>query len=95
MGIAADLGQNTRITALERKLRRLEKKSNGGVDEMKIFRDLVGQECMIDGDGFFATKCRIIEVDEDWVKLVEHTKKSDITKIVRIDSIESVTLISE
>ena len=52
-------------------------------------------ECVIDGDGFFATHCRIIEVDEDWVKLVEHTKKADITKIVRIDSIDSVTLVSE
>lgn len=62
---------------------------------MKIFKELVGQECVIDGDGFFATHCRIIEVDEDWVKLVEHTKKADITKIVRIDSIDSVTLVSE
>lgn len=95
MGIVTDMGQNSRISALERKLRKLEKKTDGGVDEMKIFKDLVGQECMIDGDGFFATKCRIVEVDEDWVKLVEHTKKADITKIVRIDSIDSVTLVSE
>ncbi len=95
MGVVTDIGQNSRITALERKLRRLEKKTSGGVVEMKIFKEIEGHECMIDGDGFFATKCRIIEVDEDWVKLVEHTKKADITKIVRIDSIDSVTLVSE
>ena len=45
-----------------------------------IIKDLIGMECTIDGDGFFSTRCTILDVDDEWVKLIVHEKKKGLDK---------------
>lgn len=87
-----DMDQDDRLDTLERKVKKLERTANGGSKMSGIIKDLIGMECTIDGDGFFSTRCTILDVDDEWVKLIVHEKKSDSTMIVRLDNIDSITL---
>ncbi|WP_302211404.1 hypothetical protein [uncultured Ruminococcus sp.] len=87
-----DMDQDDRLDTLERKVKKLERNANGGSKMSGIIKDLIGMECTIDGDGFFSTRCTILDVDDEWVKLIVHEKKSDSTMIVRLDNIDSITL---
>ncbi|WP_417122101.1 hypothetical protein [Ruminococcus bicirculans (ex Wegman et al. 2014)] len=87
-----DMDQDDRPNTLERKVKKLERNVNGGSKMSGIIKDLIGMECTIDGDGFFSTRCTILDVDDEWVKLIVHEKKKDLTKIIRIDNIDSITL---
>lgn len=87
-----DMDQDDRLDTLERKVKKLERNVNGGSKMSGIIKDLIGMECTIDGDGFFSTRCTILDVDDEWVKLIVHEKKSDSTMIIRIDNIDSITL---
>lgn len=90
--IFKDMDQDDRLDALERKVKKLERNANGGSKMSGIIKDLIGMECTIDGDGFFSTRCTILDVDDEWVKLIVHEKKKDSTMIVRLDNIDSITL---
>ena len=87
-----DMNQDDRLNTLERKVKKLERNVNGGSKMSGIIKDLIGMECTIDGDGFFSTRCTILDVDDEWVKLIVHEKKKELTKIIRIDNIDSITL---
>lgn len=87
-----DMDQDDRPNTLERKVKKLERNVNGGSKMSGIIKDLIGMECTIDGDGFFSTRCTILDVDDEWVKLIVHEKKKDLTIIIRIDNIDSITL---
>lgn len=87
-----DMDQDDRLNTLERKVKKLERNVNGESKMSGIIKDLIGMECTIDGDGFFSTRCTILDVDDEWVKLIVHEKKKELTKIIRIDNIDSITL---
>lgn len=87
-----DMDQDDRLGTLERKFKKLERNVNGGSKMSGIIKDLIGMECTIDGDGFFSTRCTVLDADDEWVKLIVHEKKKDLTKIIRIDNIDSITL---
>ncbi len=87
-----DMDQDDRLDALERKVKKLERNVNGGSKMSGIIKDLIGMECIIDGDDFFNTRCTVLDADDEWVKLIVHEKKKDLTKIIRIDNIDSITL---
>ena len=90
--IFKDMDQDDRLDTMERKVKKLERNANGGNKMSGIIKDLIGMECTIDGDGFFSTRCTILDVDDEWVKLIVHEKKKDSTMIVRLDNIDSITL---
>ena len=90
--IFRDMDQDDRLDTMEKKVKKLERNVNGGSKMSGIIKDLIGMECTIDGDGFFSTRCTILDVDDDWVKLIVHEKKKDSTMIVRLDNIDSITL---
>ena len=90
--IFKDMDQDDRLDTLGRKVKKLERNVNGGSKMSGIIIDLIGMECTIDGDGFFSTRCTILDVDDEWVKLIVHEKKRDTTKIIRLDNIDSITL---
>ena len=90
--IFKDMDQDDRLDTMERKVKNLERNANGGSKMSGIIKDLIGMECTIDGDGFFSTRCTILDVDDEWVKLIVHEKKKDSTMIVRLDNIDSITL---
>lgn len=90
--IFKDMDQDDRLDTMERKVKKLERNANGGSKMSGIIKDLIGMECNIDGDGFFSTRCTILDVDDEWVKLIVHEKKKDSTMIVRLDNIDFITL---
>lgn len=87
-----DMDQDDRLDALERKVKKLERNANGGSKMSGIIKELIGRECTIDGNEFYGHSCTILDVDDEWVKLIVHEKKSDSTMIVRLDNIDSITL---
>ena len=92
MGWLNDIEQDDKIKRLAEKIRRLENKINGGNGMSKIIKDLIGMECTVESDELLEEKCTVLDADEEWVKLTAHGRKKDITKIVRIDSIEAITV---
>jgi hypothetical protein len=66
----------------------------------KLLISLINQECMLkseDGiwfNGNADLKCKILEVDDEWVKLSFINKKSgNKIKVIRSESIESIDFI--
>ena len=87
-----DIDQDDRLDRLEQKVKRLERKVNGGSKMSNLIKDLIGMDCIINGNGYYDTRCTVLDADDEWVKLIIHEKKKDLTKIVRIDTIEEITL---
>lgn len=79
-----------KVNILDNKLKKLER--GGNVQMSKLLNDLVGKECvfMINGElaGINAT---VMDVDEEFVKLKQETKKHIQTILVRISDISKVT----
>lgn len=91
-----------KVRKLERKVKKMEKKKEGGISMSKIISELIGKECKItieaemDIMGNNEVNAKVLEVDDEWIKFVYTDKKgSEKTKILRIDNIESVELIEE
>lgn len=62
----------------------------------KIIKDLIGFDCIITSDELiFENKCRIVDADEDWVRVLVYNKKGDKTIIVPIYSIRKIELPNE
>lgn len=91
LGTFADMEQDDKIKALARKIRQLERKQNGGNNMSKMISSLVGYDCTLT-IGFSELKCRILEADEEWIKLLVYGKKGDKTVIHRIEDIEKIEL---
>lgn len=91
MGIITDMDQDEKIAILERKVRRLESKLNGGNGMSKILESLVGQDVTMN-IGYEELKCRVLDCDDEWVKLTVFGKKKDSTIIRRVSEINKVTL---
>lgn len=94
LGFITDIGQDEEIERLKSRLRKLEIKISRGNDGMSnIIKDLVGQDCVITfSDGFPSEKCRIVDVDDEWLKVIIYGKKKDATKIIRIETIDNIEL---
>lgn len=90
-GTIADMDQNDKIELLEKKVKRLEKKLYGGNNMSKMIESLIGMECTITFD-YSGEKCRVLDADEEWIKLLVYGKKGDRTVIRHIDEIESIEL---
>lgn len=89
-----------RVKKLEKKVRKLEKKKEGGNNSMSnMIKELVGKECKIflDDDNVFSELSdqvvQVVEVDEEWMKIsYADKKKNEKTKIMRIEDIQSVEI---
>lgn len=90
-GLITDMDQDHKIMILEKKLRRLENKLNGGNGMSKILETLIGQDVTLNMT-FETLNCRVLDCDEDWIKLLVYGKKKDITVIRPIYEITKVTL---
>lgn len=94
-----------KVKKLENEMKEIKKlnKRQGGTMEMpRILSELIGKDCIIKTDEaiFFAgnreIKCTIQDTDDEWIKFT-YTDKNKVlkTQILRIESIESVGLVSE
>ena len=88
-----------KVRRLESKVKKLQKSQNGGAKMSKILSELVGMECKIKTEealafvGSSELACRVLEADDEWIKLSYTDRKNvEKTRILRIDSIESVEL---
>ena len=89
-----------KVNKLECKVKKLERKQGGKSKMSKIINDLVGKNCKIESDNLSYDiendTCMILEADDEWIKISYiDSKKVTITKILRIESIETVELINE
>lgn len=91
MGIITDMDQDEKIEMLERRVRRLESKLNGGNEMSKILETLVGQDVTLNMN-YEELKCRVLDCDDEWIKLMVYGKKKDSTVIRRVSEISRVTL---
>ncbi len=90
-GLITDMDQDHKIMILEKRLRRLENKLNGGNGMSKILETLIGQDVTLNMT-FETLNCRVLDCDEEWIKLLVYGKKKDITVIRPIYEITKVTL---
>lgn len=90
-GLITDMDQDHKIMILEKRLRRLENKLNGGNGMSKILETLIGQDVTLNMT-FETLNCRVLDCDEDWIKLLVYGKKKDMTVIRPVYEITKVTL---
>lgn len=88
-----DFEQDEKIEKLEKKIKRLDKKQNGGEPVSKIISELVGKDCVIDGSDVYDEKCKVEDFDGVWIKLLVYGKKENKTLVVPIDSIEKFEIV--
>lgn len=92
----------SKIKQLESKIKKLEKPRKGENNMSKIISELPGKKCNIFTDGAYSLTgksyitCDVLEADDEWIKIsFEDKKKTPKTKIIRIDSVDSVELLSD
>ena len=92
-----DADQEDRIKRLERRIRKFERSNSEGVGKMSpIIKDLVGQKVDIElVDCNELLNCTVEEVDEEWMRVTEHTKKKDTMYIIRIEDISLISSCDE
>ena len=90
-----------KVKKLEKKVKQLERNEKGDFKMSKIISSLVGERCRIKTEeaffnGAMDVIANILDVDDEWIK-ISFTDKKGINKIkiLRIESIDNIELISE
>lgn len=90
-----------RVKRLEATVKRLERKQRGENDMSKLISELVNTECKIKSDavlqlaGSTEMKCFVLDTDDEWVKIRFADKKNNqITKLIRIENIDEIEILS-
>jgi hypothetical protein len=90
------------VTNLKNRIKKLETKNKAREPKgesilSNILKSIIGKKCKIhEHDDFPGNMSRIIELDEEWVKVVEYDKKGkENHRIIRIDLIESISEIED
>ena len=86
-----DIEQDDKIKVLERRVKMLEREVRGESKMSNIIKDIIGQDCEIHID-YDNLKCRILDADDCWVKLLVYGKKGETTCIRRVDDITEIKL---
>lgn len=91
-----------KIKKLESKVKKLERNHGGGCEMSNIISSLIGKQCKIktdegmlfssSGEAHFS----VLDADDEWIKLSYIDKKhGEKIRVIRIDSISNIELISE
>lgn len=80
---------------IERIEKQINKEKSGDVDMSEMIKKLVGQKCEIQfiDNMILNQDVEILEVDEEWVKILKVNKKNSITYIKRIEDIKEIKII--
>lgn len=94
-----------KVRKLESKVKKIEgneKRNERGENKMSnIIKSLIGKECKIKTEeellfGNTLENCLVLDVDDEWIKLSYKDKKGcSKTRILRIDLVSSIEIISE
>ena len=87
-----------KVKRLEKKVKKFERNQKGEGSMSKIISSLVGQVCKIRSEeAIFESlecNCTILEVDDEWVKILHTNKKGDTKiKILRIEDIKNIEFV--
>lgn len=89
-------GYPKRVRKLEKKVKQLQRKQEGGTKMSKVIEGLVGKKCVIkSGDVLLTGESKVtgcvLETDDDWLKISCTGKKGETkTLIMRIDEIQGI-----
>lgn len=94
-------GYPKRVRKLEKKVKQLQRKQEGGSKMSKVIAGLVGKKCVIKSGEILltgeskVTGC-VLETDDEWLK-VSCTDKKGKTKIIimKIDEIQGIEVVEE
>ncbi|CEN26436.1 Uncharacterised protein [[Clostridium] sordellii] len=91
-----------KIKRLESKVKKFERNQRGVCEMSDIIASLIGKQCKIktdEGTLFSSngeTNFSVLDADDEWIKLSYINKKhGEKIRVIRIDSISSIELISE
>lgn len=87
-----------KVKKLERKVKLLERKIGGDKSMSNLIKELVNQECVITFENDFSseTKCTVLDVDDEWVKVSIKDKKENVKiKLIRVDDIKKVEILTK
>lgn len=93
--VLSQMGSSSKITKLEKEIKRLKRKLEGDNSMSKLLMDLIGHKCLIECENV-QLECEVVDVDDEWVKIISKEKKGkrDIikTQIIPVNSIENIEL---
>ena len=78
-----------KIKGLNRRIKGLEKQLKGNKEMSRLLEELKGQTVSVRLNGF-GSNWKIVDFDEDWVKLNRVIKQHRVTKLVRIEDVELI-----
>ena len=78
-----------KIKRLNKRIKGLEKQLKGNQEMSRLLEELKGQTVSIRLNGF-GSNWKIVDFDEDWVKLSRVIKQHRVTKLVRIEDVELI-----
>ncbi|WP_297636531.1 hypothetical protein [uncultured Clostridium sp.] len=91
-----------KVKKLESKIKKFERELKGDKSMSKILSELVNKRCiLVSDDGLQMVskrdiECTILDIDDEWIKFIFTDKKGiNKTQLIRIDSIERVSLIQD
>ena len=82
-------GSEKKIKRLNKRIKRLEKQLKGNKEMSRLLEELKGQTVSVRLNGF-GSNWKIVDFDEDWVKLSRVIKQHRVTKLVRIEDVELI-----
>ncbi|MPW26920.1 hypothetical protein GC105_14130 [Alkalibaculum sp. M08DMB] len=86
------------IKKLDKEIKKIKNNSKGDNIMSKLISDLKGHECVIECkegllDGKTSIECKVLDVDDEWMKISFTTKKGQSKlKVIRIDTIENIEM---
>ena len=73
----------------EKKIKGLKKQLKGNKEMSRLLEELKGQTVSVRLNGF-GSNWKIVDFDEDWVKLSRVIKQHRVIKLVRIEDVELI-----
>lgn len=86
----------SKVNRLSSEVKKLKSSVKGKNKMSEMLKELEGKMCKITTEGSFAgpVECKVINVDDDWMKITYTDKKGNInTKIIKIDNINEISLL--
>jgi len=87
-----------KVDKLEKEFRKIKSNGKGEKNMSKLISDLKGQNCTIECkegllDGKTKIECKVIDVDDEWIKISFINKKGENKqKVIRVDTVGSIEL---
>lgn len=96
MLVVMNVGLPKKVNNLKADIKKLKKAIRGERQMSEIIRELKGRRCILEIEDWFEgpIECEVIDVDDEWMKInYSEKKKGNVTKLVRIENINEISLI--